>query len=116
MDGTRGHDCGDGASQSANQWNNGATTQTEVLQQTIPQEPDTSHVSRGFHRAGQSKKNHDLRNENDNSRDSTENTIEQQIVALHGRKRDLADSLLDGGEVSGKLDADALLQLLKGEA
>ena len=46
----------------------------------------------------------------------TENTIEQQIVALHGRKRDLADSLLDGGEVSGKLDADALLQLLKGEA
>jgi len=35
---------------------------------------------------------------------------------LHGRKRDLADSLLDGGEVSGKLDADALLQLLKGEA
>ena len=28
----------------------------------------------------------------------------------------LADSLLDGGEVSGKLDADALLQLLKGEA
>ncbi|TBV11258.1 DEAD/DEAH box helicase [Stutzerimonas kirkiae] len=44
----------------------------------------------------------------------TENTIEEQIVALHGRKRDLADSLLDGGEVSGKLDADALLQLLRG--
>ncbi|MBD9398499.1 DEAD/DEAH box helicase [Pseudomonas sp. PDM11] len=46
----------------------------------------------------------------------TENTIEQQIVALHARKRDLADSLLDGGEVSGKLDADALLALLRGEA
>lgn len=45
----------------------------------------------------------------------TEGTIEQQIVALHGRKRDLADSLLDGGEVSGKLDADALLKLLKGD-
>ncbi|WP_313055813.1 DEAD/DEAH box helicase [Pseudomonas lopnurensis] len=44
----------------------------------------------------------------------TEGTIEQQIVALHGRKRDLADSLLDGGEVSGKLDAQALLALLKG--
>ena len=44
----------------------------------------------------------------------TENTIEEQIVALHGRKRDLADSLLDGGELSGKLDADALLQLLRG--
>ena len=44
----------------------------------------------------------------------TENTIEQQIVALHGRKRDLADSLLEGGELSGKLDADALLQLLRG--
>lgn len=45
----------------------------------------------------------------------TENTIEQQIVALHGRKRDLADSLLDGGEMSGKLDADALLALLRGQ-
>lgn len=44
----------------------------------------------------------------------TENTIEEQIVALHGRKRDLADSLLEGGELSGKLDADALLQLLRG--
>ena len=44
----------------------------------------------------------------------TENSIEEQIVALHGRKRDLADSLLDGGEISGKLDAEALLKLLKG--
>jgi SNF2 family DNA or RNA helicase len=44
----------------------------------------------------------------------TENSIEEQIVALHGRKRDLADSLLDGGEISAKLDADALLKLLKG--
>jgi SNF2 family DNA or RNA helicase len=43
-----------------------------------------------------------------------ENTIEEQIVALHGRKRDLADSLLEGGEVSAKLDADALLALLAG--
>lgn len=46
----------------------------------------------------------------------TEATIEQQIVALHGRKRDLADSLLDGGNISAKLDADALLELLKGAA
>ncbi|MDP3977230.1 MAG: DEAD/DEAH box helicase [Pseudomonas sp.] len=45
----------------------------------------------------------------------TEHTIEEQIVALHGQKRDLADSLLGGGEVSGKLDADALLSLLKGD-
>ncbi|MCG4456014.1 DEAD/DEAH box helicase [Pseudomonas sp. MMS21-TM103] len=45
----------------------------------------------------------------------TEHTIEEQIVALHGKKRDLADSLLGGGEVSGKLDADALLSLLKGD-
>ncbi len=43
-----------------------------------------------------------------------ENTIEEQIVALHARKRDLADSLLEGGEVSAKLDADALLALLSG--
>ncbi|MGJ0534806.1 MAG: DEAD/DEAH box helicase [Methylocystis sp.] len=44
----------------------------------------------------------------------TEHTIEEQIVALHGRKRDLADSLLQGGELSAKLDAEALLQLLRG--
>ncbi|QLG87469.1 DEAD/DEAH box helicase [Chitinibacter bivalviorum] len=42
-----------------------------------------------------------------------EGTIEEQIVALHHNKRDLADSLLEGGDASGKLDADALLNLLK---
>ncbi|MCB5195149.1 DEAD/DEAH box helicase [Deefgea salmonis] len=42
-----------------------------------------------------------------------EGTIEEQIVALHHNKRDLADSLLEGGDSSGKLGADALLQLLK---
>jgi SNF2 family DNA or RNA helicase len=45
----------------------------------------------------------------------TENTIEEQIVALHAKKRALADSLLDGGELSAKLDADALLSLLRGD-
>ncbi|MFC5694896.1 DEAD/DEAH box helicase [Pseudomonas sp. GCM10022186] len=45
----------------------------------------------------------------------TENTIEEQIVALHRKKRDLADSLLEGGEMSARLDADALLRLLRGE-
>lgn len=44
-----------------------------------------------------------------------ENSIEEQIVALHARKRDLADSLLEGGEMSAKLDADALLALLANE-
>lgn len=43
-----------------------------------------------------------------------ENTIEEQIVGLHARKRELADSLLEGGEISAKLDADALLALLAG--
>ena len=42
-----------------------------------------------------------------------EHTIEEQIVALHAAKRDLADSLLEGGDISAKLDADALLTLLK---
>lgn len=44
-----------------------------------------------------------------------EHTIEEQIVALHGVKRDLADSLLEGGDASAKLDTEALLALLKGE-
>ena len=45
-----------------------------------------------------------------------EHTIEEQIVALHHAKRDLADSLLSGGDISAKLDAEALLALLKGDA
>ena len=42
----------------------------------------------------------------------TQNTIEEQIIALHAQKRDLADSLLEGGDASAKLDTAALLRLL----
>lgn len=42
-------------------------------------------------------------------------TIEEKIVALHGHKRDLADSLLDGADISGKVSADELLNLMKAE-
>ena len=41
-----------------------------------------------------------------------ENTIEEKILALHEKKRDLADSLLSGTNVSAKLSADDLLALL----
>ena len=40
-------------------------------------------------------------------------TIEEKIVALHSHKRDLADSLLDGADISGKMSADDLLRLMK---
>ena len=40
-------------------------------------------------------------------------TIEEKILALHAEKRDLADSLLEGGDASGKMDTAALLRLLK---
>ncbi|WP_341327260.1 DEAD/DEAH box helicase [Methylotuvimicrobium sp. KM2] len=43
------------------------------------------------------------------------NTIEEKIVALHSHKRDLADSLLEGADISGKMSADALLDLMRGE-
>ncbi len=43
-------------------------------------------------------------------------TIEEKIVALHGHKRDLADSLLDGADVSGRMSADDLLGLMRGDA
>ncbi len=43
------------------------------------------------------------------------NTIEEKIVALHHQKRDLADILLDGADVSGKMSADDLLNLMRGE-
>ena len=43
----------------------------------------------------------------------TEGTIESRIVDLHKHKRDLADSLLEGAEMSGKMSADQLLALLQ---
>jgi SNF2 family DNA or RNA helicase len=43
-----------------------------------------------------------------------EDTIEEKIVKLHADKRELADSLLDGTEMSGKLNAEELLELIKG--
>ncbi len=40
------------------------------------------------------------------------NTIEEKIVDLHQHKRDLADSLLEGAEMSGKISTDDLLRLI----
>ena len=42
-------------------------------------------------------------------------TIEEKIIDLHKHKRDLANSLLDETDMSGKISADELLNLLKGE-
>jgi len=41
-------------------------------------------------------------------------TIEDKIVALHKTKRDLADSLLTGTDVSSKISTDELLALIQG--
>lgn len=40
------------------------------------------------------------------------NTIEEKIVDLHQHKRDLADSLLEGADMSGKMSTDDLLKLI----
>jgi superfamily II DNA or RNA helicase len=40
------------------------------------------------------------------------NTIEEKIVDLHHHKRDLADSLLEGAEMSGKVSTEDLLRLI----
>lgn len=40
------------------------------------------------------------------------NTIEDKIVNLHHHKRDLADSLLEGTDISGKISTEALLELI----
>jgi len=39
-------------------------------------------------------------------------TIEDKIVELHHQKRDLADSLLEGADISGKISKEALLELI----
>jgi len=41
------------------------------------------------------------------------NTIEEKILDLHHQKRDLADSLLEGTDVSGKISTEALLKLIQ---
>ncbi|VAW85122.1 DNA/RNA helicases, SNF2 family [hydrothermal vent metagenome] len=43
----------------------------------------------------------------------TKNTIEEKIVALHQGKRALADNLLSGAEVAGKVKIEELLSLLQ---
>ncbi|MEA1933439.1 MAG: C-terminal helicase domain-containing protein, partial [Thermodesulfobacteriota bacterium] len=40
------------------------------------------------------------------------NTIEEKIVEMHSRKRDLADSLLQGSDMSGKISSKELLELI----
>jgi superfamily II DNA or RNA helicase/tetratricopeptide (TPR) repeat protein len=39
-------------------------------------------------------------------------TIEDKIVELHHHKRDLADSLLEGADISGKMSTEILLELM----
>ena len=43
----------------------------------------------------------------------TEGTIEEQIVDIHHRKRDLADRLLEGADAAGRLNTEELLELLR---
>lgn len=43
----------------------------------------------------------------------TSKTIEEKIVDLHHRKRDLADGLLEGSDMAGKISSNDLLDLLK---
>ncbi len=42
----------------------------------------------------------------------TRHTIEEKIIALHNNKRDLADRLLEGSDISGKLSTEELLSLI----
>ena len=44
-----------------------------------------------------------------------ENTIEEKILRLHATKKSLADALLDGSDMSGRLSRDEILQLLSAE-
>lgn len=43
----------------------------------------------------------------------TSNTIEEKIVKLHKRKRDLASGLLEGNDVAGKISTKELFNLLR---
>lgn len=42
-------------------------------------------------------------------------TIEEKILNLHGEKRDLAGTLLDGSDITGKISAEDLIRLIREE-
>ena len=42
-------------------------------------------------------------------------TIEEKIVALHHKKRDLADGLLSGSDIAARISTDDLIRLIRGE-
>ena len=44
------------------------------------------------------------------------NSIEEQIIALHKKKRSLARSLLEGGDEAGTISTDELVRLIEGGA
>ena len=44
----------------------------------------------------------------------TKGSIEEKILALHGRKRDLAENLLSGSDTVGRVSTDDLIRLLQG--
>jgi superfamily II DNA or RNA helicase len=44
-----------------------------------------------------------------------QDSIEERILALHRDKRDLASALLEGSEISARLDEDELFALIRGE-
>ena len=41
------------------------------------------------------------------------NTVEDRIVALHDKKRDLANRLLDGTDLGGALSVEEMIQLIR---
>jgi SNF2 family DNA or RNA helicase len=43
-----------------------------------------------------------------------ENTIEEKIIQLHSRKRDLAEQLLEGSDMAAKLSVRDIIDLIKG--
>ena len=40
-------------------------------------------------------------------------TIEEKIIALHKTKKNMADALLEGGDVSASMNRDEMIELLK---
>ena len=41
------------------------------------------------------------------------NTIEEKIIALHQTKKNMADALLEGGDVSASMSREEMIDLLK---
>ena len=85
FNGTGGHDTGNTAARSDEDWDEGFTGKAELSEDTVQDECDTSHVTAGFEERKEDKEDHHLGNEAENSTDTADDTVQDKTFQPLGR-------------------------------